>query len=466
MTVKHHSRKIRKHKKSDIWLVGAVLGVSLFINLGNVKTAFKLISGQQLISSQADIFLSSKYQPIELGSSKTIAQQDFERIDRFAKKLNYSGSSVTELANLLAKNATTDTDKARIIYAWVTQHVTYDVPAFMDAVQNNKYPDVSPKKVLRDRTTICSGYSNLYQALAEAMKLKSVIVVGYAKGATPPDEKFKDVNHAWNAVQLEGSWYLLDTTWGAGSVREEQFEAEYKPYYFAAAPKELINNHFPQDQGWQLLADPYARSEFDSLPNIAARFYSLGLDLVSHNNYQVSGSGRVDIKLKAPQNVVAVASLKQGTNELSDSTILVNRQADNLVISVAPPQPGTYDLSIYAKTKDEPNKYGEVIKYQINSANSVAQLPKIYGHFNDHQASLMEPLTADLQPNWSTYFNLVVPQAIDVQVVNDQTKQWTPLNGYGNYFAGHVDIQAGNISVVAKFPGDDQYWQLLQYQAK
>ena len=33
-------------------------------------------------------------------------------------------------------------------------------------------PDVDAEKVLRDRTTICSGYSNLYQALAEAMKSK------------------------------------------------------------------------------------------------------------------------------------------------------------------------------------------------------------------------------------------------------------------------------------------------------
>ncbi len=465
MAAKQYFSK-KKKKETGRWLLGAVLGVFLFITIGNVQTAFKSINKQPLISLQSDNFPSSEYQPIQLGSTQKIAQQNFSEIDRFARELNYSGSSIPELANLLAKNATTDTEKARIIYAWITQHVTYDVAAFMDAVDNDNYPDVDAEKVLRDRTTICSGYSNLYQALAEAMNLKSVIVVGYGKGATPKDEKFQDVNHAWNAIKLEDGWYLLDATWGAGSVRDGQFEADYKPYYFATAPDELINHHFPKDRGWQLLAQTYTRSQFDNLPDISARFYNLGLSLVTHRNYQISASGRIDIKLKAPSDIVAVANLKQGTQELPETSVLVNRQDNNLIISVAPPMLGTYDLTIYAKKKDDPGKYGEIINYQINANNSAAGLPKIYGQFNQYQVSLVEPLTVELKPNWSTYFNLVVPQAIDVQVVNAQTQQWTPLNGYGNYFSGHVDIQSGNTAVVAKFPGDDRYWQLVEYQSR
>ena len=148
------------------------------------------------------------------------------------------------------------------------------------------------------------------------------------------------------------------------------------------------------------------------------------------------------------------------------SSVLVNRQNDNIVISVAPAAAGVYDLNIYAKHQDEPGQYGEIIKYQINADNPIASLPKVYSHFNQYQASLIEPLTAELTPNWSTYFNLIVPQAIDVQVINTETKQWTALNGYGNYFAGQVEIHPGNTLVIAKFPGDDQYWQLVEYRSK
>jgi transglutaminase/protease-like cytokinesis protein 3 len=447
--------------------IGAILGAALLLSVNNIRDAFNIFENQQLISLASASTSSSQYQPIQLGVSDKITQHDFREIDRLAKQLNYSGSSVTELAELLEQNAATELDKARIIYAWITQHITYDVPAFLDAVNNDRYPDVNPAKILRDRTTICSGYSNLYYALAEAMNLESAIVVGYAKGATPEeDPRFQDINHAWNTVRIDGAWYLLDATFGAGSVREEKFVPEYKPYYFGTSPKQFIGNHYPQDRGWQLLAQEYTRTEFDNLANVSSRFYNLGLETVSHHSYKIYTSNRLDLKLKAPKNVVAIAELTQNNQDLSSNTILVNRQSENIVVGVAPPSAGTYDLTIYAKQKDDLGDYGEVIKYQIEATNSTAQLPKIYGHFHQSQASLIEPLSAELASNWSTYFNLVVPEAIDVQVINNNAKQWTPLNKYGNYFAGNVEIKSGSTAVVAKFPGNDQYWQLVEYQAK
>ncbi|MGB5631709.1 MAG: transglutaminase domain-containing protein [Waterburya sp.] len=465
--VKFLANNNKKPKKFGSKFIGSAIGISLLLTSVNIYNTINSFDNQELISLPAETFASNKYQPIQFGSAHNIAQQDFAEIDDLAKQLGYSGSSVAELAKLLEKNASTESAKARIIYAWVTQHITYNVPAFFDALNNDKYPDVSPERVLRDRTTICSGFSNLYYALASAMNLESVIVIGYAKGVTPEDDtRYQKINHAWNAVKIDQAWYLLDATWGAGSTRNNKFVPEYKPYYFATEPQEFINNHYPQDQGWQLLSQTYNRTEFDNLPSISANFYSLGLELVSHSNYQINTTNRVDIKFKASQDVVALAKLEQNTEELTKNVVLVNRQEEHLIVSVAPPEVGAYDLTIFAKQKDGSDQYGEVIKYQIEATNSTAELPKTYGHFYQYQASLIEPLVADLKPNWLTYFNLIVPEAIDVQVVNTTTKQWTALNGYGNYFAGNVDIQPGNILIVAKFPGSEQYWQLVEYQAK
>ncbi len=457
----------KKTKKFSSRLIGVAIGISLLVTIVNIHSTIISFQNQQLFSFPTKAFASNKYQPIKLGSVDDLARQDFTQIDYLAKHLQYSGSSITELAKLLEQHATTESAKARIIYAWITQHITYDVPSFFEAVNNDKYPDVSPEKVLRDRTTICSGFSNLYYALAAAMNLESVIIIGYAKGATPEDiKRFEKVNHAWNGVKIDQEWYLLDATWGAGSTINDQFVPEYKPYYFATAPQEFINNHYPKDQGWQLLSQTLSRKEFDNLPQISARFHNLGLELVSHLQKKIESTNQVDINLKAPQDVFALAILEQKNQELPDTTVLVNRQGENLIISIAPPQAGTYDLTIFAKQKDDQGQYGEVIKYQIEATKSTAQFPKLYAHFHQYQASLIEPLAADLQPNWRTYFNLVVPHAIDIQVVNTTQKQWTPLTAYGNYFAGNVDIQPGNTFIVAKFPGSDDYWQLVEYQAK
>jgi len=446
--------------------VGTVLGVTLLLTVGNVYRAVNSFERQQLIPTTSEFFASDKYKPLSIGKIKELDRQNFEHIDLVAKQLDYDGSSVKELANLLAQNASTEADKARIIYAWITQHVTYDFAAFQDALQNDNYPDVNPTKVLRDRTTICSGYSNLYQALAEAMGLEAAIVIGYAKGATPPDDvRFKDINHAWNSVRIDGAWYLLDATFGAGSIQDDKFASAYNPYYFATSPQQFISNHYPEDTGWQLLSQTYSRTGFDNLPNISSRFYDLGFKTVTHHDHKIATSNRLEIELAAPENIVAIAELKQNGQTLSENTVLVNRQSENITVSVAPPNAGTYDLTIYAKPQADSNQYGEIISYQIEANSSTAELPKIFGHFHKHQVSLVEPLSAELTPNWSTYFNLIVPKALDVQVINTETKQWTPLDGYGDYFAGNVDIQAGKTAVVARFPGDEQYWQLVEYQA-
>ena len=446
--------------------VGTVLGVTMLLTATNVHRALQSFDQQQLISQPSEIFNSQQYLPIKAGK-KADFSESLAQIDRLAKELNYSGSSVRELATLLEQKTSTEAEKARIIYAWIAQHITYDVAAFNDAISNNNYPDVNVTKVLRDRTTICSGYSNLYQALAEAMNLESAIVTGYAKGATPPeDPRFQNVNHAWNSVRIDDAWYLLDATFGAGSIRDGKFAAKYNPYYFATPPQEFINKHYPEDPGWQLLAEKYTRSSFDNLPSISTHFYNLGLKTVSHHNYYITATNRIDIQLKAPENVVAIAELQQNNLNLNDNTVLVNRQPENIVVSVAPPNVGIYDLTIYAKRKDNLGHYSEVISYQIAANNSTSKFPKVYGHFYQHQARLIEPLSADLAPDWSTYFNLIVPQALDVQVINVDTNRWTPLHSYGDYFSGSVEIESGKTAVVAKFPGDEQYWQLIEYEAK
>lgn len=468
MTVKQYSRLRPKRSKTNRNRNGAIaimLGIALLLTVKNINTAFKLTGDRQLISISSATFASSKYQPLEIGSIAAIDSQNLAQIDDLAKNIGYSGTSVAELADILEPQATTELEKARIIYAWIAQHITYDVPAFLNAVNNDIYPDIDPQKVLRDRTTICSGYSNLYYALAKEMNLESAIIIGYAKGATANDEKFQDINHAWNGVKIDGAWYLLDATWGAGSTQEDRFVAEYKPYYFATAPHEFINSHFPQDRGWQLLVQTYSRDEFDRLPDVTSQFYSLGLAIASHHNDRLTTSERIDIKLEAPSNIVATAKLELATEEL-ENAILIDRQGEYLVVRVAPPQIGTYDLTIYAKDRDDPGYYRKAIKYQIDATQPAAKLPTIYSHFHQHRASLIEPLQANLRSNWTAYFNLIVPQATDVQVINTRTQQWTPLNKYGNYFAGHVELNSGEVSVVAKFPGDDRYWHLVEYLAE
>jgi transglutaminase/protease-like cytokinesis protein 3 len=197
-------------------------------------------------------------------------QNDYTNLDRYAATLNYNGTSTSELASLLSQYARTDIEKARIIYAWIAYHIAYDVESFFNG--KYKYNSISPKTVLTTRKTVCSGYAELYKALATKMKLEVVIIEGYAKGYSYiPGAEFT-VNHAWNAVKIDGGWYLLDSTWGTGSVNNShQFVPNFNSHYFATAPEQFIYDHFPVDSAWQLLPNPYSKKQFEDLPKLLSR---------------------------------------------------------------------------------------------------------------------------------------------------------------------------------------------------
>jgi hypothetical protein len=79
--------------------------------------------------------------------------------------------------------------------------------------------------------------------------------------------------HAWNAVQIDGEWKLIDITWASGTIKmkkqhldkmmDKVFKVPYKQKlkfkrkrnddYFFAPPEKFILTHLPSAPAWQLL---------------------------------------------------------------------------------------------------------------------------------------------------------------------------------------------------------------------
>ena len=438
---------------------------SLDVKDFDLKDWFHLIKlSANSLESLTQEFVTEIDEPIVIGDEYNILEGNFTYIDRQALKVQYHGNSVSELAEILSQYAHTDAEKARIIYRWITHNITYDVAALSDLFNRNIYPDVTTQAVLTDRSTICSGYANLYQQLAQQMGLKSLIILGYAKGVNYAVGNNNEINHAWNGVQIEGKWYLVDATWGAGTIKNNVFQPEFNPHYFATHPQEFIYSHFPKNPQWQLVNFPYARNQFDSLAHVSDNLFKHDIELVSHQNYSIYTDGRVNITLKVPQNVVAIAKLEsKDGNHLSDNYTLVQKQNNYININAAFPRKGNYKLDIFAKPEDNNNSYPLVVRYQVLASQSGTKFPKVFQHFVENNGYLESPLSQQLLPNQNVFFNLRVNQALDVKVINQSTNQWTTLRRYGNLYTGNVDVGKGKIVVFGKFPGDSRYWALLEY---
>jgi hypothetical protein len=208
--------------------------------------------------------------PVFAGGTKT-----FEAIDQHALKAPPEAEeSLAKLAEYLSQPCKTDKDKARVIFRWIADRISYDAESFF----SGKRGDNSPDGVRVSRKCVCEGYANLFVDLSTRMGLKAVKVHGVAKGIDyVSTAKAARPNHAWNAVYFEEKWWLLDPTWGAGSLKGKDFIKKLREFYFLTPPDLLIISHFPQDPKWQLLDAPLTAAQFDQQPKVDPGLWALGV---------------------------------------------------------------------------------------------------------------------------------------------------------------------------------------------
>ncbi len=118
------------------------------------------------------------------------------------------------LVSKLVKDKTNEKEKFDAIFYWVAKNIQYDESFFYTV---SDYGPETIKNILKTKKTICLGYAQLMDSFCLLAGINNVTVFGFAKG------RYYDVgdsiyghNHAWNAVRLDGLWYLYDATWSHG----------------------------------------------------------------------------------------------------------------------------------------------------------------------------------------------------------------------------------------------------------
>ena len=182
----------------------------------------------------------------------------FESID---KKVLLIPDSLTKTTTGIAKfintNFSTDIDKTRAIYFWVTSNIKYDIDnMFAINIYEKKEDKIS--KSLKTRKGICENYAAIFSDVCSKSGIKNFIIEGYIK----QNELTDYIPHVWCAAYVDSSWYLFDPTWGAGYIMAGKFYQEINNDFFMASPAVLIKTHIPYDYLWQFLNYPITNQEF------------------------------------------------------------------------------------------------------------------------------------------------------------------------------------------------------------
>lgn len=188
-------------------------------------------------------------------SVQGMAQSSFEKIRPIAEQAK--GRSIEELHRQLTDGLTTEEDRLRAFYYWITHHISYDVNAWRS--RSGNWEKQETEVVLKNRKAVCHGYSNLLNSLCRLSGIPSFLVSGYVK----KNNIFINEGHTWNMVFTGGQWKAIDATWGAGGIDEQSsFVRHFDSTYFFTPPEIFLSNHYPFDPAWQLVPYPVRLSDY------------------------------------------------------------------------------------------------------------------------------------------------------------------------------------------------------------
>lgn len=115
-----------------------------------------------------------------------------------------------------------DYGKSQDIHNWMIENISFNYEMANSYQLNRAYND--SLSVLKNKSGVCIGYSNLYAALLRSAGIKTKVVHGFQ---IDPNETCRRP-HAWNQVYV-GKWINVDTTWNQFDISDEEFSLHHLP---------------------------------------------------------------------------------------------------------------------------------------------------------------------------------------------------------------------------------------------
>lgn len=141
-------------------------------------------------SNQLYLAVANGKRPVPVVGS--VAEDIYNRARIILRKINSDESS--------------DLEKITAIYDWLSTNVTYDYAIAADDPEDpNSYNSFYLEGVFYDGVAVCDGLAKAFVLMCGIEGISAYRICG--------TERLSGVSHAWNAVLVDGKYYVVDTTW-------------------------------------------------------------------------------------------------------------------------------------------------------------------------------------------------------------------------------------------------------------
>lgn len=288
--------------------------------------------------------------------SFSLSGQNFDHVDTVVKTYpRYT--SPQQLADKISKDFSSDLDRVRASFKWITQNIRYSLEYYFHnersisfsytnererEIQLQKIRDKIVKDAFVSKTGVCEEYAQSLKKLCDLMGIESILLKGYVRNnASEISETPQDTNHVWNAVKINDKWIFIDATWAAGFVVNGKWEQVFSGYFFDIPRDKIGLTHYPYDKKWQLVLNSGTLKDFYSQPIYHQYLLDHNIEIMSPKKGIISANedNEILIKLKNLPSNARVSYYYQG-QRYSDSASVAESNGIQYVRIPAPSRNG------------------------------------------------------------------------------------------------------------------------------
>ena len=251
-----------------------------------------------------------------------------------------------------------EVESAYLAYKWIVQNIQWEGFIGNEDIGN----------VYNSGKGNYNGISSLFNRICKYLGVDSNSISGYMKYPDIGDSPFNR-DFAWNYVLINNSYYLIDAT-SACVYKSMVSNGYYRDFLFGTNPEIFIRYHFPKDNKWQLLSEPYALLKFNSMAILFPPFHYFGLINISPDTFEINESGKIIITSEEwiTDLIVESAFLYNNNRETKGNEYYISKGKVEISFNIL--DKAIKYLLLYAKRINESSAITPIAAYKINHLNN------------------------------------------------------------------------------------------------
>ncbi len=267
-----------------------------------------------------------------------------------------------------AKKQTTTTDKVKVVYDAVRKGISYQTE--MSCKDENRSYVRNPYALVTGEG-VCEAYARSFKTIMDKMEIPCVSVIGMYNEYTDStnNELLLSELHMWNYVNIDGVWYLIDTTMDSQASDEscKYFLAGYGTTGASHIPNQVISQ-----SNYSFRYPELCNSQYSIASSLNPNFTMQDVTVDSTTYVKVAYKGKNATQIYEENGLYMV--MTNSSNIESGWAFLSKYVGSKLVIDVNEVDDG---LLIPAETDYETLRVGVVPASEISSSDITVPFDKL-----------------------------------------------------------------------------------------